>query len=49
MVAFSWLKGQTVLTEKVVMCLTVEKDLISCVKLAVKLTWLERLRFCGSH
>jgi hypothetical protein len=45
MVAFSWLESQTVLTEKVIMSFTVENDLIFLVKLAVKLTWLERFRF----
>ena len=49
MVAFSWLESQTVLTEKVIMSFTVENDLLFGVKLAVKLTWLERLRFWGRH
>jgi len=49
MVAFSWLKSQTVLTEKVLMSFTEEDDLIFGVKLAVKLAWLERLWFLGSH
>jgi hypothetical protein len=45
MVAFSWLESQTVLTEKVLMSFTEENDLLFGVKLTVKLTWFERLRF----
>ena len=45
MVGFTWLESQTVLTQKVLMSFTEENDLIFGVKLAVKLTWLERLRF----